>query len=343
MNSEETKEELAMAVQEANKAGARLKAICEFLEISVRTMQRWMKQPKADQRKGSPRVVHRKFSDEERSLVIKTASEPEFRDLYPHEIVAKLAEQGQYIGSESTFYRILKAMRLLAHRRKSKAPVHREKPRLKASGPNQVLSWDISYLKGPVAGMYFYLYLVVDIWSRKIVTWEIHERESADYAASMLHTLDSKRSIRGINLHSDNGSPMKGLSMLAMMQHLGVLPSHSRPRVSTDNPYSESLFGTLKYQASYPSFFGSIEEARAWVDEFANYYNNRHLHSGISYVTPEQRHTGQDVQILEARRKTYKEARRKHPERWSGKPKNWKRKKYVYINPIVEDVKENIA
>jgi transposase InsO family protein len=234
-------------------------------------------------------------------------------------------------------------MRLLSHRRKSKAPVHREKPRLKASGPNQVLSWDITYLKSPISGIYFYLYLVIDIWSRKIVAWEIHERESADYAAAMLRTLDCKQSLRGIKLHSDNGSPMKGLSMLAMMQQLGVEPSHSRPRVSTDNPYSESLFGTLKYQASYPSFFESLDEARAWVEKFVDYYNNRHLHSGIGYVTPEDRHTGRDVQILETRRKTYEEARRKHPERWSGKPKSWERKEYVYINPIVEDVEEKAA
>jgi transposase InsO family protein len=334
----ERKQQILDAVNVAYEAGARLKVICEHLKLSSRCLQRWSKSLRADERKGSSRKVSHKLSIEERQLVLDTANSPRFRDMYPHEIVALLADESQYIASESTFYRILREERMLSHRRKSKAPVRREKPRLKATGPNQVYSWDITYIKSNISGIYHYLYLVMDIWSRKIVAWEIHSTETSANAATMLHDLSSKSYVRGIQLHSDNGSPMKGLSMLAMMQQLGVIPSFSRPRVSTDNPYSESLFRTMKYVPTYPGSFTDIESARVWVEQFVNYYNKEHLHSGISFVTPNQRHFGDDIEILANRRQTYEEAYARNPARWSNGPKKWPQQKVVYINPVNESL-----
>lgn len=334
MNSTAVKSKYLKAVDEAIENGARLSTISSFTGISSRTIQRWRKELRADRRKGSAREVKRKLTEEERTRVIEISCSQEFRDCYPNEIVAKLAEKGDYIASEATFYRILKEERMLSHRRKSRAPVKREKPRLKATGPDQVYSWDITWLKSPVSGQYYYLYLVVDIFSRMIVHWEIHDRESSERAAMMLRKLSARKVFKGLTLHSDNGAPMKGYSMLAMMQALNVTPSFSRPRVSTDNPYSESLFRTIKYRYSYPDYFCSIEEANQWMKEFAYWYNREHLHSGIDYVTPHDRHYGKDHAVLSKRRKAYRDAFEANPNRWSRGPKEWNRKEVVYINPV---------
>ena len=294
-------------------------------------------------RKGSKRFIPHKLTEDERKKILETACNKEFKDSYPPEIVAKLAEKGVYIASEATFYRVLKEERLLSHRRRSKAPVKREKPRLKATGPDQVYSWDITWIKSDVLGLYYYLYFVIDIFSRKIIHWEIHNSESSEKAAEMLRKISAKKIIRGLTLHSDNGSPMKGYTMLAMMQALNITPSFSRPRVSTDNPYSESLFRTLKYRPFYPDRFSSIAEATDWVNGFVYWYNREHLHSGISYVTPDDRHYGKDIEVLETRRITYQNAYEKNPRRWSRGPKEWKRKEVVYINPTIEENELKIA
>ena len=291
-----------------------------------------------DARNGSERSVAHKLSEKERAEIIKVSCSNRFKDMYPPEIVAKLAEEGVYIASESTFYRVLKEEKLLSHRRKSRPPVKREKPRLVATAPDQVYSWDITWLKTAIQGEYYYLYLVMDIFSRRIVQWEIHERESSAKAAAMLKSLDKKKYVRGTTLHSDNGSPMKGLSMLAMMELLGVTKSFSRPRVSTDNPFSEAIFRTLKYRPTYSGYFTSIEESRNWIAAFVHWYNHEHMHSGISYVTPHDRHYGKDKKILEARRKTYRMAYEKNPRRWSCGPKAWNREEKVFINPNEEDL-----
>jgi transposase InsO family protein len=343
MNSINAKRSFVESVEEALQNGARLSAISTISEISERTIQRWRKEIRRDLRKGSKRSIPHRLSEAERKEIIATACSREFVDNYPSEIVAKLAEKGVYIASEATFYRVLKEERLLSHRRHSKAPVKREKPRLKATGPDQIYSWDITWLKTDVAGLYYYLYLVVDIFSRKIVHWEIHNSESSEKAADMLRKISAKKIIRGLTLHSDNGSPMKGYTMLAMMQALNITPSFSRPRVSTDNPFSESLFRTLKYRPFYPDRFSSIDKAQDWIKRFVYWYNHEHLHSGISYVTPHDRHYGKDVKVLEKRRVTYQEAYKKNPRRWSRGPKEWKRKEVVYINPVINENELKIA
>ena len=204
---------------------------------------------------------------------------------------------------------------------------------LKADGPDQVWSWDITYLLSDIKGKYYYLYMFEDVWSRAIMGWEIHENETSELASELMNRLAVEKNIEGIKLHSDNGSPMKGATMLATLQRLGVVPSFSRPSVSNDNPYSESLFKTLKYSAGYPKSFSTIEDARKWVEGFVDWYNNEHRHSRIKYVTPMQRHSGEDKLILEKRKKTYKKAKAKNPGRWSGKTRDWDWIETVKLNP----------
>ena len=202
------------------------------------------------------------------------------------------------MASESSFYRILREEKMLAHRGRSNPSVHSRPKEQAADGPGEIWSWDITFLKGPVRGQFYYLYLVMDIWSRKIVGWAVHERESADYAAGLIREAALREGVdeRQLVLHSDNGSPMKGATMLATLQWLGIVPSLSRPRVPDDNPYSEALFRTVKYRPEYPSGpFQSLEEAKDWVGRFVRWYNHEHRHSAIRFVTPAQRHLGEEV------------------------------------------------
>jgi transposase InsO family protein len=248
----------------------------------------------------------------------------------------KLAETGRFIASEASIYRILKAEGMVK-KSASRKNSRRTKPTaLTASGPCQVWSWDITYLRSPVKGLYFYLYLIQDVWSRAIVGWAVHENESADHAADLMKQISNQMNIKNVKLHADNGGPMKGATMLATLQRLGVTPSFSRPSVSNDNPYSESLFKTLKYCASYPDHFASVEHAQEWVTGFVAWYNHEHLHSGIKFVAPMQRHTGADKEILENRKATYEKARLKNPLRWVGAVRNWNWIEHVTLNPDKE-------
>lgn len=267
-----------------------------------------------------------KLSEAERQLILATVNSSEYRDKTPSQIVPLLADKGIYIGSESSIHRILKAEGLNAHRRRSKPPMRRKPMELVATGPNQVYSWDITFLKSTVAGTFFYLYFVMDIYSRKIVGFAVHDEQCSDLASQLIDDIcKAERVSRDkLTLHSDNGGPMKGATMLATLQRLGVLPSFSRPSVSNDNPFSEALFKTMKYCPQYPPKpFESVAEAQAWVMEFVRWYNDEHLHSGIQFVTPGSRHRGEDVEILEKRREVYNEARYNKPQRWSGSIRNW--------------------
>lgn len=198
--------------------------------------------------------------------------------------------------------------------------------------------WDISWLPGPVRGIFFYLYFIVDLYSRKIVGWEVWPEESAENASVLIRrAMISEQCIlrkKPLVLHSDNGGPMKGAALLETLYILGITPSKSRPRVSNDNPYAESLFGTCKYRPGYPSGgFVGLEDARKWVLEFVTWYNSEHRHSGLNFVTPNQRHTGMAAEILEKRRQTYEAARAAHPERWSREMRNWTLEDEVWLNP----------
>jgi putative transposase len=324
-------------VEEAVNSGATRAASCQILELSVRTLERWREDPAMPDRRAGPIApAPHSLTEKEKKMIIEVSNLPLYQDLCPWKIVAKLADSGQYIASESSFYRVLKAADLLRHRSRSK-PRERRRPKdLIARNPNSVWSWDITYLKSPIKGMYFYLYLMLDVFSRFIVGWVVEEVESADHAARlMVRTCESQNVAAGtLTLHADNGGPMTGATMLSTLQKLQVVSSFSRPSVSDDNPFSESLFKTLKYRPSYPDgAFASIEEARTWVTKFVHWYNTEHLHSGIRFVTPKSRHDGHDAEILKCRHDVYEAAKLKHPLRWSRQTRDWSRIEEVRLNP----------
>ena len=327
-------------IDDSCATGARQDKACQILGISPRTLQRWRNggQIKADGRgqTAAHRAPHNKLSLTERQHLLEIANSKEFAHMAPNQIVPVLADQGTYIASESTFYRVLRQVNQLAHRGKAKPPIRKRPEPLQASGPNQLWSWDITYLATNVKGIFFYLYLIMDVFSRKIVGWEVYKTESADHASTLFRRTYLREGIAGndLILHSDNGSPMKGATMLMTLQKLGVAPSFSRPSVSDDNPYSEALFKTLKYHPGYPDKpFDTLEEARNWVATFAHWYNEIHRHSALKFVTPGQRHRGEDLAILEKRRLLYEDSKAKMPERWSGNTRNWEPIEIVYLNP----------
>lgn len=323
-----------MLVEEAVAGGARLSKACEVVGLPPRTLQRWVNKP-VDERRGPRRLPANKLSQRERNRVVEVATSIEFRDLSPKQIVPLLADRDTYVASESTFYRVLHDEQLQQARTRTRPPAARPREHV-ADGPWQVASWDITYLRSQLRGQFFFLYLVEDVWSRKILGWQVHESESSELAAELVENvrLTAGFDLDGWVLHSDNGSPMKGATMLATLQRLGVVPSFSRPRVSDDNPFAEALFRTLKYRPGYPvAGFATLEDARRWVAAFVHWYNHQHQHSGIGFVTPAERHAGLDLKILAARRCVYERARQRHPERWSRATRSWPRPELVVLNP----------
>jgi putative transposase len=331
---------MMVLINEAGAAGARLNKVCQIVALSPRTVQRWQRPDEVppDGRKAAAvdRVPANKLTEPERDEILATANQAKFAHLPPSQIVPKLADDGRYLASESTFYRILRAEKQLAHRGRAKAATNKRPEAFLAIAPNQLWSWDITYMGTTVKGLYFYLYLIMDVFSRKIVGWEVYAEESADHAAKTFRKAYLREGIAGqpLILHSDNGSPMKGATMLGTLQKLGVMPSFSRPSVSNDNPYSESLFKTLKYHPGLPDKpFDTLEEARLWCAGFQAWYNEEHQHSAIKFVTPGQRHRGEDNGILDQRKALYAMAKAANPERWSGQCRNWIRPAVVSLNP----------
>lgn len=325
---------------EAVNHGARRTQAAKIIGLRLRTLQRWRQADalKPDGRTQRQFIPPNKLTNEERSTLLALANSEEFKNRTPHQIVPMLAERGDYIASESSFYRVLREENQLSHRHASRAANPCSKPKtLTASAPNQVYSWDITYLATRVKGQFFYLYLFMDIFSRKIVGWQVYREESSSQAADVMIDICRQEGIpRGqLALHSDNGSPMKGATMLSTLQKLGVAPSRSRPGVSNDNPYSESLFKTLKYgpQSGTPQPFADLPAARAWVADFVHWYNHEHRHSSIRFVTPAQRHDGEDRSILVQREAVYKAAKAKNPARWSQDTRNWDWQAVVCLNP----------
>jgi transposase InsO family protein len=342
VNAQDRKTILAL-VNEGTANGLTQDDSCETVGVGPRTVQRWRLLPiLEDGRRGPTTAPGNRLSVEEKARIVAISMSAEFFNKSPHQIVPTLADRGEYVASESSFYRVLKADEVLAHRGKAKPKtVHRPKA-LEATQPNEVYSWDITYLLSALRGQYFYLYMFLDIFSRKIVGWRVHGSESMDLSSMLLAEICAVEGIdkNQLSLHADNGGPMKGATMLVTMQNLGIMPSFSRPSVSDDNPFSESLFKTLKYCPLYPSKpFASIEEATIWVEVFVAWYNGEHLHSGIKFVTPNSRHDGTDIAILERRDFIYEEAKLKNPLRWSKQTRNWKRIEAVKLNYLKEENK----
>lgn len=325
-------------LDEAVNGGADPEVACKELGVSLRTVQRWKKLGIGEDRRAGPKTQpENRMSEAEVRKILDVANSLEYRHLSPKQIVPILADKGIYIASESSIYRILRRAGQLHHRTPAKPPSKPYRPSEKvATGPNQVWSWDITYLKGSVRGKFYFLYMIMDVWSRKIVGQAVEAEETAELAAPLFERACQDESVPKdiLILHSDRGGPMKGSTLLAKLQELGVTPSYGRPRVSDDNPYSESLFRTLKYRPQYPRLpFGSLEEARRWVADFKDWYNTEHRHSGIKFVTPEERHMGLQEVIMAKRQKVYEEARRRNPKRWSKGIRNWTPIEIVCLNP----------
>ena len=331
-----------MAIDEAQASGARLEACCECIEIGERTIQRWRKTPSGeDMRMGPKTEPKNKLCKRERTLVLAIMNRPEFRDLPPSQIVPQLADLGVYVASESTMWRLLREAEQDAHRGKKRAPRKTGTPKEKvADGPGQVYCWDITYLRSPVRGEYFYLFMMLDVWSRKIIGHIVHEAENSDLAAEFIREVYAREgSPSALIVHQDNGSPMTGATLLATLQDLNIQPSYSRPQVSNDNPISESTFGTMKTRPEYPSApFADIEAAQAWVDAFVTWFNDEHRHSSIGFVTPSERHRGEGEELLAKRRCVYEKAKNRNPRRWSGKTRKWISPAEVFLNPDKETV-----
>lgn len=327
----------------AHEAGARLRLACELVGIDVRTLQRWKAQEGLVKGDGRPCAVRpspeHALSPAERAELLRVANEPRFADVPPARIVPMLADEGVYLASESSFARVLREQGQSTHRGRAKAPRATRPPTTHiATAPRQVWCWDMTYLPAVVLGRWFHLYLILDLYSRKIVGWEVHDTDDANHAAHLVRRTALSEGIVTLVekpvLHGDNGSTLKATTVLAMLNWLGIAPSYSRPRVSDDNPYAEALFRTAKYRPEFPANgFENLEAARAWAAEFIRWYNVDHRHSGIRYVSPDQRHTGADHEILEARHALYLEARERHPARWSRNTRDWSPVHAVTLNP----------
>lgn len=259
----------------------------------------------------------RRLTDTEELMILNTLNEERFQDMAPGEVYATLLDEGVYLCSERTMYRILTRQGQNVIRRQS-APRVYAKPELLATCPNELWSWDITKLKGPAKWTYYYLYKILDVYSRYVVGWMLAYRESAALAQDLIAETCLKQVIipGSLTVHADNGSSMKSGTLAQLLTDLGISKTHSRPHVSNDNPFSEAAFKTLKYRPGYPERFGSIEDARLFCKEFFTWYNTEHRHSGIAMVTPENVHYNNHQQILTARSLTLEQAYQLHPERF---------------------------
>lgn len=323
-------------INEAVAAGARLYKACAVVGLTARCLQRW-REDGIDRRSTRVQTPQNALDPQEVEAILATANSPEFAHLPPTQIVPRLADQGVYLASESTFYRALRRRKQLRHRRLERQPQQRALPRaLVACGPNQVASWDITYLPSTVRGQYWFLYVVLDLFSRKAVAWQVYANESQVHASDLIRDYVSREGIspNQLTLHADNGPVMKGAMLYATLQELKIAPSHSRASVSDDNPFIESLFKTIKYRPENPlEPFPTLSAARQFADQLMAWYNHEHHHSEIGYVTPDDRHQGRDIAILKQRNDVYERARQNHPKRWSRGTRDWSRKDTVHLNP----------
>ena len=344
----EDRQEAARNILTAQSDGARLRLACEIVGIDVRTLQRWQAGEGLVDGDGRPAAVRpapaHALSPAERAHVLRVANEPRFADIPPARIVPTLADEGVYVASESSFARVLRAHGQAKPRGRAKAPKAGRAPTTHiATAPRQVWCWDMTYLPATVIGQWFHLYLILDLYSRKIVGWEVHDSDDSSHAAHLVRRTALAEDIATLPtkpvLHGDNGATLKATTVLAMLYWLGVKPSYSRPRVSDDNAYAESLFRTAKYRPEYPAKgFSDLAAARAWASNFVRWYNIDHRHSGIRYVSPAQRHAGDDDAILAARHELYVQARERNPGRWSRDTRNWTPIGAVTLNPERDSV-----
>jgi putative transposase len=336
----EDRQILVHQITEARAGGSRQAPACALAGIDPRTIQRWRKRAGGDRRPDAVRPApSHALTEEERARIVAVANEARFAETPPARIVPVLADEGVYIASESSFHRVLRAHGQMNRRGRARPPRRTRPPTTHiATGPGEVWCWDVTFLPATVQGRWFYLYLILDLYSRRIVGFEVHDTDSADHAAHLARRTALAEAVHATPvrpvLHGDNGATLKGTTVLAMLHWLGIEPSYSRPRVSDDNPYAEALFRTAKYRPEFPvKGFAELDAARQWAERFVHWYNDEHRHSGIGYVTPAQRHAGQDRALLAARHELYQQARHSNPRRWSGQTRDWTPVTTVTLNP----------
>lgn len=309
-------------------------AACEALGVSRASFYR--------QRQSPSRLPHsrprppRSLSQAEQRKVLDILHSERFVDQSPAEVYATLLDEGVYLCSLRTMYRLLAAHDEVRERRNQRRHPVYQKPQLLATGPNQLWSWDITKLPGPGKYTYFHLYVILDVFSRYVVGWMVAHRESEHLAERLIRRTCQKQQIQPnqLILHADRGSSMRSKTVALLLSDLGITKSHSRPHVSNDNPFSESQFKTLKYQPLFPKQFGSIEDARAFCAPFFDWYNHRHHHSGIGWLTPAMLHDGQADHTVQARQQVLRDAYLTHPERFvHGMPAPPTVPTEVWINP----------
>lgn len=274
--------------------------------------------PRTTTEKSSPRAL----TPEEEQTVLNVLNSPKFMDKSPWEVYPALLDGGTYLCSVSTMYRILRKHNQVRERRNQLVHPPYAKPELVATGPYQVWTWDITQLRGPRTGMSYSLYVIIDLYSRYVVGWTIAETENAHVARKLLHATLTKHGVvrESLTLHSDRGAPMTSKTVAHLLATLGVTKSHSRPRTSNDNAFSEAQFKTMKYRPEFPNRFASLEDAHTFCRMFFDWYNNEHYHTGLGLLTPEQVHYGRTQEVIEARNKVLAEAYSRHPERFVRKP-----------------------
>lgn len=344
------RQEAVELIKEASAAGARIHKACEALEISTSTFERWRRGEVFDNRRDCSKVVARKLSKDEELKILEISCSHEYKDDNPYKIHASLLSKGIYIASISSFYRVLKKNSLIHHRGNTRPGTsHSKPPERVATGPNQVWCWDITWLPTNVRGLFYYSYVIIDIWDRSIVKWAIHDREDDCLSKELFDAALKENNYPDVFVHSDNGNPMKGISLLALFYELGICNSYSRPRVSDDNPFIESWFKTLKYHVSYPGKFKTLPIARKWFSTFVDFYNTSHSHSGLNFITPMQMRNGDYKEIAIKRNETMKKAYKRNPLRWSKNVKMLPKEHVVYLNPTsetrvkIKDIKGAVA
>jgi putative transposase len=311
-------------------------SLCQALKVPRASFyrQRGRKTPTA--LAGIRKRPEHALSDMERQTVLATLHEPRFVDLAPVQVYARLLEEGQYFCSIRTMYRLLEAHQEVRERRAVASRVVYTQPELLATRPNEVWSWDITKLKGPAKWTYYYLYVILDIFSRYVVGWMIALRESSTLAQRLIaDTCRKQQVVEGqLTLHADRGSSMKSKGVAELLADLGVTKTHSRPHVSNDNPFSESQFKTMKYRPEFPERFGSVQDARAFGCTFFPWYNHEHRHSGLALYTPADVHYGRVEQVRQSRQAALDAAYHRHPNRFVRKPPEAASPpQVVWINP----------
>jgi putative transposase len=310
--------------------------LCQSLGLSRAALYRW-RQPKLATQPKPPRARHpRSLDPHERQAILDTLNSERFYDASPAEVHATLLEEETYLASTRTMYRVLADAHEVRERRDQLRHPSYAKPELLATQPNQVWSWDITKLRGPIKWSYFYLFVVLDIFSRYVVGWMVAHGEGARLAERLIEETCTKQNISPgqLTIHADRGSAMTSKTVALLFSDLDILRSHSRPHVSDDNPFSESHFRTLKYRPDFPDRFGSLEHARQVCRPLFDWYNTEHHHSGLAFLTPATVHHGRAAQVLDARHRVRLAAYAAHPERFvNGPPRRQSLPPAVWINP----------